>query len=53
MPVTPYTVMGDGDWLESGKLGRLWKGMGLWRGEGIATGHKKYRARLEMGLAPR
>jgi hypothetical protein len=33
--------------------GKLWKMVerpgGVGRGEGIATGHRKYRARLEMG----
>jgi hypothetical protein len=48
MPVTPYTVTGDGDWLERVSLeedGKVW---GVWRGEGIATGHQMYCAGLEM-----
>ena len=34
-----------------GKLGRGWKGMGVWRGEGIATGHQKVIVQLRNGPA--
>jgi hypothetical protein len=53
MPVTPCTVMEDGDWLERGKLGRRWKGMGGVagpRGGALPQGTRKFIvARLEMG----